>query len=80
MTEEEEIQLTVDVQAGMADGDTIRFEQVADEAPGHIAGDLVFKVKQTPHELFTRSGDNLLMEMKIPLIGRVDRGWDRVEG
>jgi DnaJ-class molecular chaperone len=33
-TEEEEIQLTLDVQKGFKDNDKITFEQVADEAPG----------------------------------------------
>lgn len=67
MTEEEEIQLTVDLHAGMADGDQIRFEQVSDEAVGHIAGDLIFRVKQVPHEFFTRNGDDLSINMQITL-------------
>ena len=68
MTEEEEIQLTVDVQPGMADGDQIKFEQVADEAVGHIPGDLIFTIKQAPHETFVRKGDNLHMTMAISLL------------
>jgi DnaJ-class molecular chaperone len=67
-TEEEEIQLTVDIQTGMMDGDTVRFDQVADEAVGHIAGDLVFKIQQGPHELFKRQGDDLHMDMSISLL------------
>lgn len=68
MTETEEIQLTVDIQAGMRDGETIRFEQVADEAVGHISGDLVFIVKQIDHPFFTRDNDNLHMSMTISLL------------
>jgi DnaJ-class molecular chaperone len=68
MTEEEEIQLTVDIKPGMLDGDQIRFDQIADEAVGHIAGDLVFTVKQAPDERFTRDGDNLRMVMEISLL------------
>lgn len=68
MTEEEEVQLVLDLQAGMADGDTIKFEQVTDEAVGHIAGDLVFRVKAMNHELFTRQGDDLHMGLKISLL------------
>lgn len=67
MTEEEEIQLTVDLQAGLMDGDVIKFEQVADEAVGHIPGDLRFNVKQIPHEFFVRDGHNLKMAMTISL-------------
>ena len=68
MTEEEEIQLTVDILPGMRDGDQIKFDQVADEAVGHIPGDLIFVVKQVQHPLFKREGDNLLMSFKISLL------------
>jgi DnaJ-class molecular chaperone len=68
MTEEEEIQLTLDIKSGMSDGDKIKFEQVADEAVGHIAGDLIFHITQAPHESFTRQGDNLHMTMTISLL------------
>jgi DnaJ-class molecular chaperone len=68
MTEEEEIQLTVDVAAGMANGDKIKFDQIADEAVGHIPGDVLFVIRQAPHELFVRDGDNLRMEMHISLL------------
>merc|ERR1711907_9964 len=47
-TESEEIQLTLDIQPGLSDGDTIKFDQVADEAVGHIPGDLIFVLKQIP--------------------------------
>eukprot|EP01034_Spumella_vulgaris_P024661 gene24661-31030_t len=68
MTEEEEIQLTVDIQAGMSDGDSIKFDNVADEAVGHIAGDLIFKVKQVPDAQFQRQGDDLYMSINISLL------------
>lgn len=68
MTEEEEIFLTLDVSAGMANGDKIKFDQIADEAVGHIPGDLVFSIRQQPHEFLTRDGDNLKMEMHITLL------------
>lgn len=68
MTEEEEIQLTLDIQRGMKDGDTIKYDNVADEAVGHIAGDLIFVMKQAHHQLFTRDGDNLRMDLRITLL------------
>ena len=67
-TEEDEIQLVIDLQAGMMDNDVVKFEQVTDEAVGHIAGDLVFKVIQETHEIFTRTGDDLHMALKISLL------------
>jgi DnaJ family protein B protein 11 len=68
MTEEEEIQLTVDIQAGMQHGDTVKFDQVADEAVGHIPGDLIFVVHQQPHPTFQRQGDDLHVHFTISLL------------
>lgn len=68
MTEEEEIELTLDVQAGMADGSEVKYDNVADEAPGHIAGDLIFVITQIPDNLFRRKGDDLEMTMQISLL------------
>lgn len=68
MTEEEEIQLTVDIQVGMRHGDTVKFDQVADEAVGHIPGDLIFVVHQLPHSVFTRQGDDLHVHFTITLL------------
>jgi DnaJ-class molecular chaperone len=68
MTEEETIELTVDLRKGMAPGDTIKFEQVADERVGHIAGDLIFTVRQAQHGSFARDGDNLMTTMPITLL------------
>lgn len=67
MTEDEEIQLTLDIQAGMKHGDTIKFDQVADEAVGHIPGDLIFHIHQIADSTFTRAGDDLTMNMVITL-------------
>lgn len=67
-TESEEIQLTLDIQPGLADGDTIKFDQVADEAVGHIPGDLIFVLKQIPDAVYTRQGNNLYMTERISLL------------
>ena len=68
MTEEEEIQLTVDIQAGMKHGDTVKYDQIADEAVGHIPGDLIFVVHQLPNPLFQRQGDDLHVQFTITLL------------
>jgi hypothetical protein len=67
----------------MANGDKIKFEQVADEMVGHISGDLIFKIVQAPHELFTRQGDNLHMTMTISLLDSLvgfSRTFPHVDG
>lgn len=68
MTEEEEIQLTVDVHAGMHDGEKIKFDQVVDEAVGHLAGDLIFTIKLIPDPIFRRDGDILHTSLTISLL------------
>ena len=67
MTEEEEIQITLDIHKGMKDGDRVKFDQVADELVGHIAGDLIFIIKQIPDPVFSRQGDDLFTTMSILL-------------
>lgn len=56
------------LQAGMRHGDFIKFDQVADEAVGHIPGDLIFVVHQLQHPVFTRSGDDLFVQFTISLL------------
>ena len=67
MTEEEEIDITVSINPGSKDGEVVKFDNLADEAVGHIAGDLKFVVKQIPHDFFTRREDDLLMNLHITL-------------
>lgn len=68
MTEEEEIQITLDIHKGMKDGDQVKFDQVADEAVGHIAGDLIFVIKQIHDSRFRRDGDDLHTTLTIALL------------
>lgn len=83
MTEEEEIQLTLDIQPGMSHGDSIKFDQVADEAVGHTPGDLIFSIHQIPDTTFNREGDNLYMTLFITLQESLlgfDRTINHVDG
>lgn len=45
-----------------------KFEQISDEAVGHIAGDLIFTIHQIPHPEFSRTGDDLRINMEINLL------------
>ena len=40
----------------------------ADEAPGHLAGDLHVIVKMKPHKTYSREGADLIMKKKITLL------------
>ena len=57
----------VDVEKGMANGDTIVFERQGEQVPDMIQGDITFVVNQQPHNVFKRVGDNLYVNMDLTL-------------
>merc|ERR1719271_1463763 len=59
--------LTMHIEKGMKDGDTINFEMMGEQKPKQIPGDVMFKLKQTKHKTFTRRGNDLTMKMTISL-------------
>mmetsp|Transcript_19077 Transcript_19077/g.54983 ORF Transcript_19077/g.54983 Transcript_19077/m.54983 type:complete len:378 (-) Transcript_19077:831-1964(-) len=67
-TQTEKIDLTLDISKGMRPGERITFEGVADEKPGHSAGDLNFVIFESENDLFHRDGDQLYKTMEIPLV------------
>jgi len=44
------------------------FSGESNQEPGLETGDIIFVVQVTPHELFKRSGNDLIMEKKIELV------------
>jgi DnaJ family protein A protein 2 len=60
--------LTVEIEQGMKQGDKIFFYGESDEAPGTVPGDLIFVVKEKEHEKFGRRGNDLFIEVDLPLI------------
>ena len=52
---------------GMPDAEEIVFKYESEQKPGQIPGDVVLKLKTTPHPMFTRSRDSLSMKIAIPL-------------
>lgn len=59
--------LEVYVDKGMQNGQKITFRGEANENPGLVAGDVVVVLKQVPHKVFTRRGENLFIERNISL-------------
>lgn len=62
--------LTVEIEPGMSNGQTLVFENEADERPGIIPGDVhVVLRQQKPHHTFKRDNKhNLMMSKKISLL------------
>ena len=61
------VPLTATIEKGMAAGSEVRFPLMSEQSPGKIPGDVVFQLKQKPHSLFTRSGDDLSVTLDITL-------------
>merc|ERR1719271_1198266 len=59
--------LHMNIEKGMKDGETITFEMMGEQKPKQIPGDIVFKLKQGKHKVFTRRGHDLTAKMTIPL-------------
>ena len=55
------------LEPGMGNGSVIRLPQGADEAPGMIAGDILFLVNEKSHPAFQRSGPDLQIHMTVSL-------------
>jgi len=60
--------LEVLVQKGAPDGHKITFHNKADEIPDGDAGDVVFVLKEKPHDLYRRHGADLYVKKKIALV------------
>ena len=56
------------IEKGMSARHKVIFRGDADEAPGIAPGDIVFSLAQKEHAVFTRKGDDLVMEKSITLL------------
>ena len=63
----EEKVLCVDVKPGWKAGTKITFPQEGNQFPGKVPADIVFKVTEKPHPVFTRRGNDLACVVHIPL-------------
>merc|ERR1719502_1954389 len=55
------------VERGMKEGAEIKFPRMSEQSPGQVPGDVLMKIKQKRHHLFTRDGNDLHMDMTISL-------------
>lgn len=59
--------LTIDIEPGMNDGETVTMYGEGDASVESMAADLVFQIQASPHATFVRKGTDLHMKMKISL-------------
>jgi DnaJ-class molecular chaperone len=60
-------QIQIDIEKGMANGDTIIMEREAEQVPDLTRGDLIFTIKQKSHSTFKRVGNNLYHDINLSL-------------
>ena len=60
--------LEIKVRPGWKQGTKITFEEKGDERPGIIPADIVFVIEEKPHDVFTRSGDDLIHKRRLSLV------------
>jgi len=65
---EESKQLDVYVDKGMKHGTKITFAGEGDQIPDILPGDVIIVLQQEKHSVFTRQGNDLLIEKKISLV------------
>ena len=65
--EDEKKKLSIKIEPGMIDEQTIRFNKMADEKQGYETGDVVVTLDVEEHPEFVRDGNNLLLEKEISL-------------
>jgi DnaJ-related protein SCJ1 len=57
----------VDIEKGMRDGQTIVYENEAEQSPDHLPGDVIFIVRQNDDPYFQRHGNDLLLNLRVTL-------------
>lgn len=63
--QEEKKKLSIKIEPGMIDEQTIRFNKLADEKQGFETGDVVVCLDVEEHSEFVRDGNNLLIEREL---------------
>ncbi|KAE8747568.1 hypothetical protein FOCC_FOCC005728 [Frankliniella occidentalis] len=58
----------VPIDKGMQDGQKIKFSGEGDQDPGVEPGDMIVVLDEKEHEVFKRSGNNLIMRMHLELV------------
>ena len=75
--ETEEKVLEIEVHPGWKSGTKIRFPKAGNDQHGGDAQDLVFVIEEKPHPVFTREGNDLICQLKIPLVDALAGGSEK---
>lgn len=59
--------LNIEIKPGWKEGTKITFSREGDESPNHIPADIVFIIRDKPHQIFKRDGIDILFTAHISL-------------
>merc|ERR1719357_2424850 len=59
--------LKIVVKPGWKAGTKVTFENEGDQVPGKIPADIAFIIRDKPHDVFERDGDDIVYTCKVPL-------------
>jgi DnaJ-class molecular chaperone len=59
--------LTINIKPGWKAGTKITFQREGDQAPHKIPADIVFIIRDKPHQLFHREGSDIKYTAKVSL-------------
>ena len=68
--------ITIPIEPGTVDQQTIIFEGEADEVRGEKPGDIIVTINEIPHDIFEREGDNLFIIKDISLSEAFDYNYN----
>ncbi|KAK1357780.1 dnaJ-like protein subfamily B member 1 [Heracleum sosnowskyi] len=60
--------LTIDIKPGWKKGTKVTFPEKGNQELGVIAADLIFVIDEKPHAIYTRDGNDLIMNQEISLL------------
>ena len=64
---QEDTELSVMIEQGMADGTDVKFPRMASQTPKQVPGDVIITLRTRPHSVFTREGNDLRASIEISL-------------
>ena len=67
--------LSIEVKRGWKEGTKITFPKEGDQTPNNIPADIVFVLKDKPHNVFRREGSDIIYPAKISLREVSVAGW-----
>ncbi|OGF61294.1 hypothetical protein A2662_03680 [Candidatus Giovannonibacteria bacterium RIFCSPHIGHO2_01_FULL_45_33] len=69
----------IDIPAGIRDSEAIKYTGLGEAMPGGSAGDLYIKIRVHPHPVFRREGNDLLMDLSLPLSKMLTGGEENID-